>query len=130
MGNFYKIKAVLRLKKKDNWEVKLLFLGDYIDRAPKDVKNGGFLTLLYLLCAKMIHKEEIFMLRGNHEAIDLLTFAPYELPIEISDIFGEKISEDVHEILMKIFSELPLFLKTGNGLIASHAGFIAILACR
>lgn len=123
MRNFYKVKEELLLNRKENWEVNLLFLGDYVDRAPKNVDNGGFLTFIYLLSAKMIHPKEIYLLRGNHEAIDLLTFAPYELPMEISDIFGEDTSEDIHEELIKIFSELPLFLKTSNGLIASHAGF-------
>ncbi|MFO8051787.1 MAG: metallophosphoesterase family protein [Thermoplasmatota archaeon] len=123
LDNFHTIKEELILKKGSDWKVKLLFLGDYIDRAPEDVMNGGFLTLLLLLCAKWVHPADIFLLRGNHEAMDLLTFTPYELPAELDDIFGEANSEDIHQVLLSIFSRLPLFFRTSNGLIASHAGF-------
>jgi hypothetical protein len=119
--NFIKVRKGIRNNKKI--ELRLLFLGDYIDRAPKDIKNGGFLSLLYLLSAKILYPEEIILLRGNHEGIDLLTFSPYELPLELHDIFGDDMSEEVHSHISGIFKYLPLFLRTDNGLIATHAGF-------
>ncbi len=103
--------------------VKLVFLGDYIDRAPKEIRNGGALTILYLLSMKYLYPDEIILLRGNHEAIDLLTFAPYELPMEIHDLFGTDLSREIHDEMIGIFSLLPLFVRTSNGVIASHAGF-------
>ncbi len=103
--------------------VKIVFLGDYIDRAPKEIRNGGALTIMYLLSAKYLYPDDIILLRGNHEAIDLLTFAPYELPMEINELFGADLSEEIHDELVGIFSLLPIFVRTSNGVIASHAAF-------
>ena len=119
---FKNIKAGIH-KKGSGVDLKLIFLGDYVDRAPKTIPNGGLLTALFLIASKVRLPDDIFLLRGNHEAIDLLTFSPYELPREIYDLFGEDESENVHDALLDVFSRLPLFLRTDNGLIASHAAF-------
>jgi len=103
--------------------VKLVFLGDYIDRAPKEIRNGGALTIMYLLSAKYLYPDDIILLRGNHEAIDLLTFAPYELPMEVNELFGADLSQEIHDELVRIFSLLPIFVRTSNGVVASHAAF-------
>ncbi|MFW3146983.1 MAG: metallophosphoesterase family protein [Thermoplasmatota archaeon] len=103
--------------------IRLVFLGDYIDRAPKDVENGGMLTIIRVLALKAKYPENVFLLRGNHEAFELLPFSPYELPTEIMDIFPDGGSERVHSHLTQIFSDLPLFVRTANGIIALHGGF-------
>ncbi len=122
MNRFLKWRSGRSLKAK-GMGVKLVFLGDYIDRAPKEIRNGGALTVLYLLSAKYLYPDDIILLRGNHEAIDLLTFAPYELPMEIHDLFGADLSEEIHNEMVSIFTLLPLFVRTSNGVIASHAAF-------
>ncbi|EFO28225.2 hypothetical protein LOAG_00253 [Loa loa] len=43
-------------------EVKMIFLGDYIDRGPQSIE-----TMIYLLCLKVKYRDRIFLLRGNHE---------------------------------------------------------------
>ncbi|VDN82842.1 unnamed protein product [Brugia pahangi] len=43
-------------------EVKMIFLGDYIDRGPQSIE-----TIIYLLCLKVKYRDRIFLLRGNHE---------------------------------------------------------------
>lgn len=102
---------------------RLVFLGDYIDRAPKRIPNGGLLTLMRILALKHMYSDDVFLLRGNHEAFSLLPFAPYELPLEILDVFQGVDSERINSQFNGIFSELPLFARTSNGIIASHAGF-------
>ncbi|MFW3147287.1 MAG: metallophosphoesterase family protein [Thermoplasmatota archaeon] len=119
-----KLKKEVKERNKSDWKTRFLFLGDYVDRAPKDIENGGFKTILYLLCAKVLYPQDIIMLRGNHEAINMLMFSPYELPVEISELFGSEYSEDIHDALMGIFSSLPLILTTSNGMMAVHAGVI------
>ncbi len=122
MSRFFKWHNRRSLKSK-GMGVKLVFLGDYIDRAPKEIRNGGALTIMYLLSAKYLYPDDIILLRGNHEAIDLLTFAPYELPMEVNELFGADLSEEIHDELVRIFSLLPIFVRTSNGVIASHAAF-------
>ncbi len=122
ISRFLKWRSDRSLKAK-GVRVKLVFLGDYIDRAPKEIKNGGALTVLYLLSAKYLYPDDIILLRGNHEAMDLLTFAPYELPMEIHELFGADLSGEIHDEMVSIFSLLPLFARTSSGVIASHAAF-------
>lgn len=43
-------------------DVKMIFLGDYIDRGPQSIE-----TMIYLLCLKIKYRDRIFLLRGNHE---------------------------------------------------------------
>lgn len=43
-------------------DVKMIFLGDYIDRGPQSIE-----TMIYLLCLKVKYRDSIFLLRGNHE---------------------------------------------------------------
>ena len=110
-------------RKQNNKNTKLVFLGDYVDRSPEDVRLGGIKNLMYLLCVKMSYPDDLYLLRGNHEGYDLYKFAPYELFHEINTIWGEAHSKEIHELFSSIFSNLPLFIKTSNGIFASHGGF-------
>jgi len=103
--------------------MKLLFLGNYIDRVPKKVANGGIRTLLYILAAKALFPEDVFLLRGNREAYDIVEFPNHSLPQEIFDLFGEEASKPVQQHVEDIFSYLPIFARTPTGVIASHGGF-------
>ncbi len=104
-------------------QIKLVFLGDYVDRPPSSMPNGGLLTLLFLLSMKQRYPGNVHLLRGNHEAFDLTPFTPYELPMEIMDIFQGDVSRMINSEVTGLFSDLPLFLKTSNGILSSHAGF-------
>jgi len=105
------------------YDTKIIFLGDYIDRAPEDVPYGGVKNVLYLLCLKTLYPDKIYLLRGNHECHELLPYSPYELPIEIDRIWGREHLTEIHDQFIKIFSLLPLYILTSNGLFASHSGF-------
>uniref|UniRef100_A0A8R1U106 Serine/threonine-protein phosphatase n=3 Tax=Onchocerca TaxID=6281 RepID=A0A8R1U106_ONCVO len=43
-------------------DVKMIFLGDYVDRGPQSIE-----TIIYLLCLKVKYRDRIYLLRGNHE---------------------------------------------------------------
>jgi hypothetical protein len=99
----------------------LLFLGDYIDRVPSHCPNGSFINLMYVLSLKLAYPENVTLLRGNHEAYDLIPCSPMDLSNELQNIFGERGAE-VEEKLLGIFKKLPMMFRTNNGLLAVHGG--------
>ncbi len=103
--------------------LKLLFMGNYIDLSPPYIENGGLKTLLFLLAAKATYPEDIYLLRGNHEAKEFMEFSNYDLPDEVEDMFGEDMADEIMDNIGGIFSSLPLFARTPNGIVASHAAF-------
>jgi len=107
-------------KKKD---VRVVFMGDYVDRAPDDCENGGLKNMLLLLSLKMLYPHHIYLLRGNHEAYSLLPFSPHDLPMEIMDIWGSKDFKEIYNAFEEIFSLLPLYALTSNGVFMAHGGF-------
>jgi hypothetical protein len=117
------IKNIFEKEHSFNNIIKLIFLGDYVDRVPKDIPYGGVKNLLYLLALKLKFPNNIFLLRGNHEGYGLFDFAPYDLPNEILGLWKEIHQVFIHKVLLKVFSNLPIFVKTSNGIFASHGGF-------
>lgn len=104
-------------------DTKVIFLGDYVDRAPDDVPFGGVKNVLYLLCQKVLYPEHLFLLCGNHEGYVYLPFAPYGLKSEVGVVWGVENANNIHDGFLKIFSKLPIFVLTSNGVFAAHGGF-------
>ncbi len=102
---------------------KVVFLGDYIDRAPDDVAYGGLKNILYLLCLKTKYPDNLVLLRGNHEGYDLVKLSPYGLLDEIEDVWGQQNGLEIHNRFLDLFTKLPLFVLTSNGVFATHGGF-------
>jgi hypothetical protein len=103
--------------------VKLVFLGNFSGKAPPKLVNGGIQNILFLLALKVIRHSEVFLLRGNEEARELVDFDPFPLKKELTRIFGRLQAEEILQKLFYIYDELPLFARTPNGVVASHAGF-------
>lgn len=118
-GDFSVTKQIARrfLKERENY---LIFLGDYIDREPEP--EGSLYNLLYLCLLKVNFPERVFLLKGNHEAHYSVFCSPYEFDITLIEIFGNY-GNKIHKAAIEFFKEMPLMLKTENGIIASHAGF-------
>lgn len=98
----------------------LIFLGDYIDREPEP--EGSIFNLAYLCILKINLPERIFLLKGNHESHYSVFFHPYEFDKNLVNMFGSY-GVKIHNSATEFFREMPLMLKTINGIIASHAGF-------
>ncbi|VDO26967.1 unnamed protein product [Onchocerca flexuosa] len=45
-------------------DVKMIFLGDYVNRGPQSIE-----TIIYLLCLKVKFRDRIYSLRRNHETL-------------------------------------------------------------
>ena len=67
-GQFYDLVAMLRKLKgrQPDSNMKVLFLGDYVDRG-----NYGPEVAAYLFTLKLKSPNDVFLLRGNHESRDM-----------------------------------------------------------
>lgn len=118
-GDFSVTKYIAKkfLTKSDSY---LIFLGDYIDREPEP--EGALYNIVYLCLLKISFPNRIYLLKGNHEAHYSVFCYPYEFDRVLVDIFG-RYATKIHNSATELFKELPLMLKTENGIIASHSGF-------
>lgn len=118
-GDFTVTKQIVRdFLEKQN--LCLVFLGDYIDREPEPY--GSLYNLVYICLLKLNFPERVYLLKGNHEANYAVECFPYEFEDELINLFGVY-GRKVHEEAVNLFKQMPLMLKTQNGVIASHAGF-------
>lgn len=121
------------------WNKEDLFyiLGDLLDRGPKSLK---VIETVMELCETYPNK--VFFIKGNHEDI-LIKFLEnpeekYENYIKngglatLSNLLGQNIPEDVHEIVRQIKEKYPTILqfiknaplyKQEEQLLFTHAGF-------
>ncbi len=100
----------------------LVFLGDYIDRTPRDLPWGSINNIAYLLLLKITYPDRVHLLKGNHETNNIIECYPYEFENDIERKFG--LQYNLHEKFVQIFSVFPLMVKTKNGVFASHGGIL------
>jgi len=95
----------------------LVFLGDYVDRAPSDV-GSSLPNINYLLFLKRDFPKEIILLKGNHEANYAIPCYPYEFKKEVEDVYP-----GIHERYVEVFKNMPLMVLS-NKVFASHGGIL------
>jgi len=88
-------------------EMKLIFLGDYVDRGPHSREN-----IRYLLEQKLRHPEQVFLLQGNHEGWKVARFSPAD--------FWEGLPPELAAAYAEVLVKLPLAAVTPSGVIALH----------
>src|SRR3989338_599417 len=93
----------------------LVFLGDYVDRAPEG--QCSLNNICYLLELKEKNHANIEMLRGNHEFPEIFYY--YGFGNEIYEIYE---NEDLLNNFIELFSQMPYVVTTKNGLIGLHGG--------
>jgi len=91
----------------------LIFLGDYIDRAPPDV-GSSLHNMNFLIETKVKHPKKIYLLKGNHEANYAIPCYPHDFEYEAGEMYMDYI---------KLFKEMPLAAMLNN-VFASHGGIL------
>lgn len=122
-GNYEDIKFITKkfidLYKKNNG-IKLLFLGDYVDRGPHSLK-----VLLFLLYLKNRFPLNIFLLRGNHETEISLNYE-YSLYGDLQKIFDKynrtDYLYDYYDKFKIIFKILPIVAVVDGMYFCVHGG--------
>jgi len=94
----------------------IIFLGDYIDRAPSDI-GSSIPNINYLLEMKSRYPDKIFLLKGNHEANYAIPCYPNEFEYEVKECCPQLYSQYV-----MAFKEMPLMAMLNN-VYAAHGGF-------
>jgi hypothetical protein len=97
--SFLLIDFFLKVIRKDP-KIKIIFLGDYVDRNPYDLENLSLIIAFYLLNPK-----NVILLRGNHE--DRLVTQHYGFLDNILRTFYDEGKILFNEI-MKFFTQLPI----------------------
>lgn len=98
---------------------KFLFMGDYVDRGPNSIE-----VIALLFAIKILHPEQVFILRGNHECPDVNR--GYGFFEECSQRFdtaedpklGTKVFDSINQALMS----LPVSALINNKIFCVHGG--------
>lgn len=115
-GDFVTAQAVVQ-RFLDSGHDHLVFLGDYIDRAPADV-GSSVPAITYLLGVKRAMPRRVHLLKGNHETNYLLPVAPYQFDREVEVTYP-----GLYRTYLKAFRKMPLML-LGSNVFAAHGGIL------
>jgi len=94
----------------------IVFLGDYIDRGPKQVES-----ILLPLLLKLEEPERVVMLRGNHEPPEDLVPYPHDFPDVLFSRYGSK-GIKLYKAFMSLFELLPYVAVARGSILFLHGG--------
>ena len=95
----------------------LIFLGDYVDRGQYSTE-----VLLCLCKLKSRFPNNVFLLRGNHEAYHHFPFSSFSLPGELRTKFGNKGVEFYSENVKPFFDSMFGFCEIDSFALLLHGG--------
>ena len=107
-------KADVMEKVRSGW--KMIFLGDYADRGPDPLEVYN--TLFDL---KLSFPESVFLLRGNHEGVDVVPFYPHDLPWHLRTLYPDR-WEEIYRSLLEIHGLMPVATIINSWLLLLHGG--------
>jgi protein phosphatase len=104
-------------KAQQSKDTHLIFLGDYGDR-------GLYSAEVYYIVLKLKHqfRENVILMRGNHEGPEDLLAHPHDLPIQFKQRFGNQ-GEAAYSSVRKLFNQLYNAVLIKNRYVLIHGGF-------
>jgi protein phosphatase len=94
----------------------LIFLGDYIDRGPQQLK---VVEKVFGMLIK--NPEKVILLRGNHEGPPDLSVSPHDFPYHLRKRYGGNWS-DAYRLYQEIFSNLYTSTLIEERVLLMHGG--------
>ena len=120
-GSLEDLRALLsRYREEDlrDGGLRMVFLGDYIDRGDSQLE-----VLTTLLELKSDYPDSVFLLKGNHEGVDVVVPSPHDFPDEL--VARYLISEGLrmYELFVEeVFRRLHLGVYFRGRFLAVHGG--------
>ncbi|MEM2524886.1 MAG: metallophosphoesterase family protein [Candidatus Methanomethylicaceae archaeon] len=111
-GDYLSLERIL----KDLKDEKIVFLGDYADRGPSPIEVYEKIFEL-----KVSRPKEVFLLRGNHEAPDLLPFHPHDFPWHLNLKYRDRWRE-IYKKFIGIYNKMPIALIIEKLALLLHGG--------
>ncbi|CAN5885240.1 metallophosphoesterase family protein [soil metagenome] len=99
----------------------LIFLGDYIDRGKYSLE-----VLLFLCGIKSIFPNNVFMLRGNHEAYHRFPFSAFDFPKDLQNKFGGSGHNLYANTMVPFFDSLSSICEINGFSLLVHGGLPVI----
>jgi len=95
---------------------KLIFLGDYVDRGTNSI------GVLYLVCyLKQKFPNSVILMRGNHEAPTEFPFSSHDLPLKLTQKYGNQMAKSIYgNKIIPLFRLLSLIVLIPKKLLFVH----------
>ncbi|KAF6007414.1 hypothetical protein HII12_004575 [Brettanomyces bruxellensis] len=109
-GQYYDLLKIFEISG-DPDKTSYLFMGDYVDRGSNSLE-----VLLLLYAMKICHPETFFMLRGNHETLQMTSHFTFKTECLL------KYDESVYKAALKSFAALPIAAIMNKQFLCVHGG--------
>jgi hypothetical protein len=100
----------------------LVFLGDFVDRPRNSGDGGVFKVLETALALKNQFWDNVVIIPGNHDVAKEGKMSPQEFIQEARLKYGSEMGSIIAEKYRVFFEKMPIAVKMGNGVFASHGG--------
>lgn len=104
-----------------NYNNKMIFLGDYVDRGSRSIE-----LLQYVCHLKHTYSDSIILMRGNHESPIEFPFTSHDLPARLQEHFGEG-WDQIYKKILEMFQLFTLVAIINNKLFLVHGGPFTML---
>ncbi len=111
-GNLQSLLKIIEIIKKKNKPKFVIFLGDIVDRGPKQLE-----CLIIVLILKILEPKTFFLLKGNHETLEMNQ--AYGFFSEF--IYRFKNIEKFNDVL-NVYNSLPICALINNSILCLHGG--------
>ena len=97
-------------------DLRLLFLGDYVDRGELSPE------VLYLVCSlKLAYPGRVIMLRGNHEGPPDLPSFPHDYPYQLTRKYGQE-GRELYKLSVELFELMYVAAISPGKYLFLHGG--------
>jgi serine/threonine-protein phosphatase PP1 catalytic subunit len=110
-GNLDILLKLIEIINNNNPEL-VIFLGDIVDRGPKQLE-----CLLIILALKILNPKQIFLLKGNHETLEMNQYYGF-----FQDFISKFRNSDKFDEILKIYNVLPICAIINSTILCLHGG--------